>query len=100
MGSVSLNVLNGVTFGALLFLVAAGLSFTFGIMGVLNLAHGALYMVGAYVGWTLAVYHGINFFLAVLAAGAVVVGVGVAMELGVLRNLHGAFNEQTLVTFG
>ena len=46
------NLLNGLTFGAVLFLLALGLSLIFGVLGVLNLAHGALFMIGAYVGWT------------------------------------------------
>jgi|TARA_B100000315_G_scaffold243824_1_gene267675 branched-chain amino acid transport system permease protein len=46
-----LGLLNGISFGMVLFLIAAGLSIIIGVMGILNLMHGALYMVGAYVGW-------------------------------------------------
>lgn len=64
-----LNILNGISFGAVLFVLCSGLSLIFGVMGILNLSHGALYMIGAYVGWTIAVHEGLNFWLAVLAGG-------------------------------
>jgi len=64
-----LGLLDGVSFGMVLFLIAAGLSIIIGVMGILNLAHGALYMVGAYAGWSLAVQYGLNFGLAVLGGG-------------------------------
>ena len=95
-----LNMLNGISFGAILFLVGAGLSLIWGVMGILNLAHGALYMVGAYIGWTIAIKLGWNFWLAVLA-GAVVAGLlGLVMERGFFRYLRGRLNEQVLLTFG
>ncbi|MBW1801176.1 MAG: branched-chain amino acid ABC transporter permease [Deltaproteobacteria bacterium] len=95
-----LNILNGISFGAILFLLCSGLSLIFGVMGILNLSHGALYMVGAYVGWTLAVHHGLNYWLAVLAAGVVAGLLGLIMERGFFRHLHGMINEQVLLTFG
>ncbi len=72
----------------------------FGVMGILNLAHGALYMIGAYVGWTVAVKYGLNFGLAVLAAGLAGGLVGLAVERGFLRHLYKQLNEQVLLTFG
>ena len=95
-----LNVLNGISFGAILFLLCSGLSLIFGVMGILNLSHGALYMVGAYVGWTIAVQEGLNFWLAVLAGGGVAGILGLIMERGFFRHLHGMINEQVLLTFG
>ncbi len=95
-----LNILNGISFGAILFLLCSGLSLIFGVMGILNLSHGALYMVGAYVGWTIAVQEGLNFWLAVLAGGGVAGLLGLIMEKGFFRNLHGMINEQVLLTFG
>ena len=95
-----LNLLNGVALGCVLFLLACGLSLALGVMGILNLAHGALYMVGAYVGWTIAMQQGWNFWLAALA-GAVAGGLlGLIMERGFFRYLHGRLNEQVLLTFG
>ena len=96
----ALNLLNGVAFGSILFLLACGLSLALGVMGILNLAHGALYMVGAYVGWSIAINQGLNFWLAVLA-GALAGGLlGLIMERGLFRYLHGRLNEQVLLTFG
>jgi branched-chain amino acid transport system permease protein len=100
MDFFAINLLNGVALGSVLFLLACGLSLALGVMGILNLAHGALYMVGAYVGWTIAMQQGWNFWLAVLA-GAVAGGLlGLIMERGFFRYLHGRLNEQVLLTFG
>jgi branched-chain amino acid transport system permease protein len=95
-----LNVLNGISFGAILFLLGAGLSLIFGVMGILNLAHGAIYMVGAYIGWTIAIQQGCNFGLAVLAGGVAAGILGLIMERGFLRRLHHMLNQQVLLTFG
>jgi branched-chain amino acid transport system permease protein len=95
-----LNLLNGVALGSVLFLLACGLSLALGVMGILNLAHGALYMVGAYVGWTIAMQQGWNFWLAVLAGAAAGGLLGLVMERGFFRYLHGRLNEQVLLTFG
>lgn len=100
MELIILNVLNGISFGAILFLLCSGFSLIFGVMGILNLSHGALYMVGAYLGWTIAVQNGMNFWLAVLAGGAVAGLLGLIMERGFFRHLHGMINEQVLLTFG
>ncbi|MER3486913.1 MAG: hypothetical protein C4345_13995 [Chloroflexota bacterium] len=63
------QILNGLTTGALLFFVASGLTVVFGLMRILNLAHGALFLFGGYVGLTVQEQTG-NFALAVLAGGA------------------------------
>jgi branched-chain amino acid transport system permease protein len=96
---VILSLLNGITFGSVLFIVSAGLTFTFGVMRILNLAHGALYMVGAYVGWTIAVQEGLGFGLAVVGGGVAAALVGLLLERGFLRHLDG-FNEQAVLTLG
>lgn len=93
-------VLNGVSFGTILFLLASGLSLTLGLMRILNMAHGALYMVGAYVGWSLVVHYGFNFWLASLAAGFVSGALGLVIERGFLRRLHQELNDQVLLTLG
>ena len=93
-------LLNGISFGFILFLLASGLSLTLGLMGILNMAHGALYMIGAYVGWTVAVHLGASFLLAVLAAGLACGIIGLVMERGFLRRLARMPNEQVLLTIG
>ncbi|GAJ19182.1 unnamed protein product, partial [marine sediment metagenome] len=62
INTFTLNLLHGLSFGMVLFLIAAGMSIVIGIMGIINLAHGALYMFGGYVGWTIAINYGLNFW--------------------------------------
>jgi branched-chain amino acid transport system permease protein len=90
---------NGVALGAVLFLMASGLALLLGAMGVLNLAHGAVYMVGAYITWTLAVSQGWGLVPAVLAAGAGCAVLGVVLER-LFRFVPGKPNEQILLSFG
>jgi branched-chain amino acid transport system permease protein len=94
------NLVNGISFGMVLFLIAAGLSIVMGVMGITNLAHGALYMMGAYVGWTIAVQWGLNFWLAVFLGGLAGALTGLIIERGFLRRLYRQPNEQVLLTFG
>jgi len=94
------NLLNGISFGTILFLLASGLSISLGLMGILNLAHGATYMVGGYIGWLLAVRGGVNFWFAVLIAGLATGLLGLIIERGFLRYLYKKRNEQVLLTFG
>lgn len=100
MQNILLNLLNGISFGSILFLLASGLSIILGVMGILNLAHGALYMLGAYIGWTLAVRCGLNFALAILGGGVGAGLVALAIYHGVLRHLYRRLNQQVLVTIG
>ncbi len=94
------NLLNGISYGMILFLIAAGMSIVLGLMGITNLAHGALYMIGAYIGWTIFVQLGMNFWLAVVA-GAVVSGIiGLLIERVFLKHLYKQVNEQVLLTYG
>ncbi len=94
------QVLNGLQFGVTLFLMAAGLTLVFGIMGLINLAHGSLYMLGAYfcavfTGWTGSFLAGLALALPATAA------VGIAIELVVLRRLYARDHlDQVLATFG
>ncbi|MGX1788216.1 branched-chain amino acid ABC transporter permease [Bosea sp. NPDC055332] len=93
------QLLNGLQFGVMLFLLAAGLTLIFGIMGVINLAHGSLYMVGAYAAAFAAAQTG-SVFLAILAGLAAAALVGMAMELFVLRRLYARDHlDQVLATF-
>ena len=95
-----LFVLNGLTNGMLLFLIAAGLTLIFGVMGVLNFAHGSLYMLGAYLTFWLATLGPLNFWLALLVAPLVVALVGGAIEICCLRRIYGQdASFQLLLTF-
>ncbi len=82
------NLLYGVTIGSALILIASGLSLTFGVMGVLNFAHGGLCMLGAYFGYTFVQVTG-NFWLAMILAPLVVAGISVLMETFTIRPLYG-----------
>ncbi len=93
------QLLNGLQLGVTLFLLAAGLTLVFGIMGVINLAHGSLYMIGAYAGALVAAKTG-SFVLAFLG-GLVAAGIaGMLIELLVLRKLYARDHlDQVLATF-
>lgn len=94
-----IQTLNGISFGMLLFLLAAGLSLIYGLMKILNLTHGSFYLWGGYVGLVVVRATG-SLFLAALASGLVIAFVGVLMERFLLRRLHGQELSQTLLTFG
>jgi branched-chain amino acid transport system permease protein len=93
------QALNGLSFGALLFLLASGLTLVFGLMRIVNLAHGAFYMLGGYIGVVVAGMTG-NLLLAALAA-AVAVGVtALVVEVGLLRFVRGQELPEVLLTVG
>jgi len=95
-----IQVLNGVQYGLLLFLVASGLTLVFGILGIINLAHGAFYMVGAYLAFSLTQRLG-SFWLALPAGVAVAVALGMALEWLVVRFLYARDHlYQVLLTYG
>jgi len=91
---------NGLVLGALLALVASGLTIIYGTLGVLNLAHGAMFMLGGYAGWLAYSYTG-SFIAAVLAGAVFVMIVGVVVERVIIRHFYNRPDEdQLLVTFG
>ena len=91
---------NGLVLGALLALISSGLTIIYGTLGVLNLAHGAMFMLGGYAGWLAFSYTG-SFIVAVIAGAAFVMLVGVVMERLIIRSFYGRPGEdQLLVTFG
>jgi branched-subunit amino acid ABC-type transport system permease component len=92
--------LNGIAYGLLLFLLAAGLSLIFGMMDVVNLAHGSFFMLGAYLGYTASrATH--NFWLALLLAPIFVGLLGVLIEIGLLKRLYRRpLLDQVILTFG
>ncbi len=91
---------NGLVLGALLALISSGLTIIYGTLGVLNLAHGAMFMLGGYAGYVAYTYTG-SYVLAVIAGSLFVMLVGLAMELVVIRHFYTRPHEdQLLVTFG
>lgn len=92
--------LHGLVYGMLLFLVASGLTLVFGMMGILNIAHAAFYMLGAYVAYTTVQATG-SFWLSLLVAPVVIGLLGAAVERWLLRRTH-AFGHayELLLTFG
>jgi branched-chain amino acid transport system permease protein len=94
------QLLNGLQLGVMLFLMAAGLTLIFGVMGLINLAHGSLYMIGAYVAATVTSITG-SFLLGLLAALPAAALVGMAIEVVALRRLYQRDHlDQVLATFG
>lgn len=93
------QVLNGLQFGVMLFLMAAGLTLIFGVMGLINLAHGSLYMVGAFAAAAVAGATG-SFVLALIASLIAAAAAGAIIELVVIRRLYDRDHlDQVLATF-
>jgi branched-chain amino acid transport system permease protein len=91
---------NGLVLGALLALISSGLTIIYGTLGVLNLAHGAMFMLGGYAGWFAYSYSG-SFLVAVVVGSLFVMLVGVVVERGIIRYFYSRPHEdQILVTFG
>lgn len=94
------QLLNGVQFGVTLFLMASGLTLVFGIMNFINLAHGSLYMVGAFAAAAVEAATG-SLVVGIVVAIPVTAAVGVALERGLFRRFYGRSHlDQVLVTFG
>ena len=95
-----IQLLNGVQYGLLLFLLASGLTLIFGIMGVINLAHGSFYMMGAYLAFWLARVTG-SFWLAIPLGLVIALGVGILLEITLISRLYKRDHlYQVLLTFG
>lgn len=93
------QLLNGLQFGVTLFLMSAGLTLVFGVMGLINLAHGSLYMVGAFACAAVAALTG-SFFLGLVASLAAAAAAGVLVEMVVIRRLYARDHlDQVLATF-
>lgn len=94
------QLLNGLQLGVFLFLIAAGLTLIFGIMGVINLAHGSLFMIGAYAAAVCTQWSG-SFVLGILGAAVVAGLVGALVEVTIMRRLYERDHlDQVLATFG
>src|SRR5256885_6586995 len=100
-GSIFLiQILNSVQYGLLLFLIASGLTLIFGIMGVINLAHGSFYMLGAYAAFTLSALTG-NFFIAIVLGIVLAVAFGYVLEWVFFSFLYERNHlQQVLLTYG
>lgn len=92
------GLLNGLTFAALLFVVASGFTLIFGLLRIVNLAHGALYLLGGYVGFAAA--GRLGFAAGAVAAMAAAAAAGVALQAGLLRFVRGYELRQVLLTLG
>ncbi len=93
------QILNGVQFGLMLFLMSAGLTLVFGVMGLINLAHGSLYMIGAFACAAAAAATG-NFWLGLVAGLAAAAAAGAIIEIAVIRRLYDRDHlDQVLATF-
>lgn len=100
MAAIPVQALHGVVYGMLLFLVASGLTLIFGMMGVLNFAHGALYMLGAYFSFSVLRWSG-SFWLSLILAPIGVALMGMIIERFLLRKVHHhGHAHELLLTFG
>lgn len=98
--SFLIQLLNSLQYGLLLFLVASGLTLVFGIMGIINLAHGSFYMVGAYLAFVLTSATG-SLFLAVLLGVPLALLFGALLEWALFSHLYKRDHlEQVLLTYG
>jgi len=95
-----IQLLNAVQYGLLLFLVASGLTLIFGIMGIINLAHGSFYMIGAYLAWSLSGRLG-NFWVAIALGIVLTVLLGMLLEWLLIKRLYRRDHlYQVLLTYG
>jgi branched-chain amino acid transport system permease protein len=93
------QLLNGLTFAALLFIVASGFTLIFGLLRIVNLTHGALYLFGGYIGYSVARASG-SFVFGMLAAMVAVALIGVVLDQGLLRLVRGFELREVLLTLG
>jgi branched-chain amino acid transport system permease protein len=94
------QLLNGLQYGLLLFLIASGLTLVFGVMGILNLAHGSMYMVGAYLAWYFTL-HTDSFLLGALLSAVIALALGIVIEKTLICRLYKRNHlDQVLLTIG
>jgi branched-chain amino acid transport system permease protein len=99
MHSGIIQAINGVSFAALLFLLASGFTLSFGLMRVVNMAHGAYYLIGGYIGLSVARYTG-SFALGVLGGGLAVIPIGYLIDRHLIRHVGENHLAQVLLTVG
>lgn len=101
MDIIGVQLVNGLSYGLLLFIITCGLSLVFGIMGVLNLAHGSMYMIGAYIAFSITNSTIQNFWVALIVAPIIVGILSVVVEIFLLRPTYQLGHlSQVLLTFG
>ncbi|MCM3692587.1 branched-chain amino acid ABC transporter permease [Neobacillus niacini] len=93
------NTLSGLTYGMLLFLMASGLSIVFGLMRIINLAHGSFFLFGSYVAYAM-ISRGMNFWLALLLSTICVTVLALLLEKFLISRFHGNEASQVLLTLG
>lgn len=100
MENFLIQLLNSIQYGLLLFMLAAGLTLIFGIMNIVNLAHGSFYMLGAYLAWSLTSHLG-SFAAAIILGSVLAVAFGIALEWVLFRHFYKRDHvDQVLLTFG
>ena len=99
ISNLSVAILNAVVWGMIMALIALGLNMIFGLLHIINMAHGALYMLGAVVAWYLIEATG-NFWIALVIAPLCVAVVGILMERGLLRSIEDKPITTIICTFG
>lgn len=97
--AILIQILNGLSFGMVLFLTAVGFSLVFGLAGILNMAHGSFYLLGAFIGLSL-INKNCGFVFAIIASGVIVGIVGIFLERFFLHYLYKRLLAQALLTFG
>ena len=94
------QLINGLQYGLLLFLIASGLTLVFGVMGILNLAHGSMYMVGAYLVWYFVAVTG-SFTVSAILSAIIALGLGILIERVLIQRLYNRNHlDQVLLTIG
>lgn len=96
---MAFQIINGLTFAALLFVVASGFTLIFGLLRIVNLAHGALYLLGGYIGFTVGQFTD-SFALSGIAAMAAIAIAGLLLDRGLLRFVRGFELRQVMLTLG
>lgn len=97
--NIPILILNGLTYGGLLFMGASGLTLIMGLMGIVNMAHGSYYLLGAYVGFAL-VEAGVSWYLAILLSGLLIAILSYLVRVGLFRFVMGQGMRMTMLTIG
>jgi branched-chain amino acid transport system permease protein len=92
------QILNGISWAAILFLLSSGLCLMFGLMRIVNMAHGSFYMIAGYLSWSIGMKYG--FIWGLIVGSAVIALLGLVLYLSILRPLHKQDLRQLLLTFG
>ncbi|MBS4214326.1 MULTISPECIES: branched-chain amino acid ABC transporter permease [Neobacillus] len=101
MSTLLLQLINGFSYGFLLFIITCGITIVFGILGVLNLAHGSFYLLGSYLGYSLIMKAGLPFWAALAAVPLIIAVLGYMLETIILRPTYKLGHlSQVLLTFG